>query len=236
MLLYHAVGGGDWATEERDFVKQMEWVAGKTRPLSIVQALGTDVEAPLEVAVTFDDGYESVFSGAYPILRSLGITASVFLNTAHIADRERVSSRPEEGHYPGEAFLLWREVDALLESGWVMGSHGAHHLDLTRQPDDVVARELSESKSSLERMTPGPCRYFAYTWGRHTPRLRKLAADAGYRWALACTHGRVLPSSDPFAIPRINVDRNYSLRDFEALLRGDWDYLRFIQSWRSAHS
>ncbi len=31
------------------------------------------------------------------------------------------------------------------------------------------------------------------------------------------------------AFPRINVAQNYSLEDFRAIVRGDWDYLGWVQ-------
>jgi len=236
ILLYHAVGDGEWAIPENEFARQIEWIAKSARPLSLVQALGTDIEKPLEIAVTFDDGYASVFERAKPILKTHAVSATVFVNTALVGSEDRTPSDPSLGHYPGEAFLLWRELDALLDLGWVLGSHGEHHLAHWREGDLVVRHELAESKKKLEAITPGPCNYFAYTWGRHTEHLRKLVADAGYRWGLAGLHGAVRAGSDPYAVPRINIDRTYSFDDFMAILRGDFDYLRFIQSWRGARS
>lgn len=236
LLLYHAVGDGPWAIAEKTFARQMELVAREARPLSLVQALGTEIERPLEIAVTFDDGYASVFAHAFPILRSLGLTASVFLNTGLIGSKQRTRSDPQAGHYPDEEFLVWSEVDALLDAGWVIGSHGEHHLDHSREPESVVRRELSDSKKRLEQILPGACLYFAYTWGRHTPELRRLVAEAGYHWGLGGSHGAVRPSVNPFAIPRINIDRAYSLDDVKAAVRGDWDYLRFLQAWRAPES
>jgi len=93
--------------------------------------------------------------------------------------------------------------------------------------------ELTESKKAIEKITSSPCLYFAYTWGRHNARLRKLVAGAGYKWGIAATHGPVHPTDEAFSVPRINIDRHYSLGDFKAILRGDWDYLRFIQALRS---
>jgi peptidoglycan/xylan/chitin deacetylase (PgdA/CDA1 family) len=214
----------------------MEWLASSVRPLSLVQALGTEVERPLEVAVTFDDGYQSVFDNAFPVIRSLGLTATVFLNTAHIGDKERQPSQPEAGHYPGEAFLLWREVDQLLGAGWSIGSHGDLHLDLSREPDPVVKKELESSKLKIEALSPGPCLHFAYTWGHHTRRLRELVEQAGYKWGLSGLHEEVRTKSSAYDIPRMNVDRTYSLDDFKAIIRGDWDYLRFIHAWRTPRS
>ncbi len=236
VLMYHAVGDGEWAIPREDFAKQMEWIAANSRPLSLVQALGTEVEKPLEIALTFDDGYASVHEHALPVLKSLGLTGTVFLNTAHVGDTEHQPSQPEAGHYPGEAFLLWREVDDLLDAGWSIGSHGDRHLDLTREPDFVVTEELSASKKKIEKISPGPCLHFAYTWGRHSRRLRELVEQAGYQWALAGVHEPVREDQAAYTVPRLNIDRSYSFDDFKAVMRGDWDYLRYIHAWRTPRS
>ena len=233
ILLYHAVGSGEWATPRDDFARQMEWIASVARPLSLVQALGTEVEQSLEFAITFDDAYASVFEEALPVLKSLGLTAAVFANTALVGENDRVPADPSIGHYPGEAFMLWRELDRLLDCGWVLGSHGANHLRHWLEPEAVVREELLQSKKNLERLTPGPCNYFAYTWGRSTPRLKALVNEAGYPWALGVRHGPVRRVSDPLDMPRINIDRSCSLDDFKAIVSGDWDYLRGVQALRS---
>jgi len=236
ILLYHAVGEGPWAIPRKEFAQQMEWLAREARPISLVRALEGESEKKLEIAISFDDGYASVFEHALPVIKTNGLSAAVFVNTAWIGEEERTASDQTLGHYPGEAFLLWRELDALLDRGWVLGSHGEHHLQHWRESDSIVWRELVASKKRLETLTPGDCVHFAYTWGRSTARLRQLVAKAGYRWGLAAVHGPVCRRSDPFAVPRINIDRGYSLDDFKAIVRGDWDYLRFIQNWRGAQS
>jgi peptidoglycan/xylan/chitin deacetylase (PgdA/CDA1 family) len=236
VLLYHAVGSGEWSVSERDFAQQMDVVAREAVPMPLVQALGTRAATPLEVALTFDDGYACVRDRAFPILNSRGLTATTFLNTSHIGAIDRSRSDPASGHYRDQDFMSWKDVDALLERGWTIGSHGARHLDLIQEGDDVVRHELRSSKQDIERVIPGPCLYFAYAKGRSTRRIRRLVAEAGYQWGLSTIHGAVNPSDDAFAVPRINIDARYAIDDFRALLRGDWDYLKFIQKVRGSVS
>jgi hypothetical protein len=49
-------------------------------------------------------------------------------------------------------------------------------------------------------------------------------------------HGPVAAGFDAMAVPRINVARDYSLDDFKAVVRGDWDYLGRIQAFRAARA
>jgi len=72
-----------------------------------------------KVAVTFDDGYASAFSAVVPVLESLGITATFFLNGALIEGqvywRDRI-------HYLEQAGLVQRFVD------WLPAASAERHL------------------------------------------------------------------------------------------------------------
>jgi peptidoglycan/xylan/chitin deacetylase (PgdA/CDA1 family) len=236
ILLYHSVGDSPLAVGLAGFRQQMQWLSANAAVMPLRQLLSNASAVPLQAAITFDDGYSSLHSAALPILNDAGAVASAFLNTGWIETDRRRSSDAAQGHYPQEQFLLWREVEALAASGWDIGSHGIDHLDLTRQPDDVVNRELHLSRRQIEQAGLVCSPIFSYTWGRHNAHLRALVKAAGYTHALAGIHEPVAESGDPFAIPRINIDRHCTLDDFKAIVRGDWDYLGWLQHAKAAVS
>jgi peptidoglycan/xylan/chitin deacetylase (PgdA/CDA1 family) len=229
VLLYHSVGASPWATRADDFARQMEWLCDNARIVSLDAVLQDQSPEPLRVALTFDDGYASLSRAAASVLRQLHLSATLFVNTAHVRQNERARSQPQLGHYPDEQFLLWREVERLVVDGWSVGSHGVTHLDFTRADDDVVRAQLCRSKADIEQHLGIRCRYFAYTWGRHSRHLQKLVAEEGYERAFTGRHGPMPHRINPMAVPRINVARDYSFDDFKAIIRGDWDYLGWYQ-------
>jgi peptidoglycan/xylan/chitin deacetylase (PgdA/CDA1 family) len=229
VLIYHSIGSGPWALAERSFGSQVEWLARNARLTSLTQLLEQDLRDPVQVAITFDDGYANLHDLALPILKQHAAVATVFVNTDSIAGEMRRPSDSRLGYYPGELFLSWRDVLRLSEAGWSIGSHGERHLDLTAADDETARRELANSKSTIESTVLLPCRIFSYTWGRHTPRLRRLVAEAGYQYGFSGRHGPMKADSDAFAIPRINVHNEYAIDDFKAITRGDWDYIGWIQ-------
>lgn len=236
VLLYHSVGDTPWGLLAAQFQQQVRWLADHAALRSVEDLLGGDLGEGLQVAITFDDGYGSVRDVAFPILEKVGAKPCVYLNTGWIGARDRRASDSALGHYPGEQFLSWSDVEQLAAGGWTIGSHGVDHLDLTVQPDEVVRAQLADSKAELEARLDKPCEAYAYTWGRSTARIRELTAAAGYRHAMSGRHGPVVQDFDAMAVCRINIAKDFSLADFTAAVRGDWDYLGRIQSLRAARS
>lgn len=236
VLLYHSVGDTPWGLPAERFQDQVRWLAEHAALRSVGDLLGGESDAGLQVAITFDDGYSSLRDVALPILEEVGAKPCVYLNTGCIEAGGRRPSDARLGHYPDERFLSWADVEALVGAGWTIGSHGVDHLDLTLQPEAVARSQLADSKAAIEAGLGGRCEHFAYTWGRSTPRLRELTGEAGYRYAASGRHGPVAAGFDPLAVPRINVARDYSLADFKAVVRGDWDYLGRIQALRAARA
>jgi peptidoglycan/xylan/chitin deacetylase (PgdA/CDA1 family) len=229
VLLYHAVGSGPSATSTEQFRSQMQWLARAASVVPIDALLNAVSGTGLVVAITFDDGYSSVHEGALAVLAPMGLPATVYLNSGWIHEGETRPAQPGLGHQPGETFMRWSEAEALVQAGWTVGSHGIDHLDLTRTPADVCRRQLVQSRDEISRRLKVDCVHFAYPWGRSTTQLRALVRQCGYRYAAGGRHGPLRPDFDLMAFPRINVSCDYLLDDFKAIVRGDWDYLGWLQ-------
>ncbi|MDP1574181.1 MAG: polysaccharide deacetylase family protein [Coxiellaceae bacterium] len=232
ILIYHAVGYGPWAISPDSFQAQISWLQKHCDIVSLSELLKpSDYSPRIRVAITFDDGYACLYQHVLPFLKK----ATVYLNTNWIGDEPlyRINSNSELGHYPSEQFLTWDEVKILEQSGWEIGSHGADHLDLTQQAAEKIASELRHSKEHIENKLQKPCHHFAYTWGRHNKNLRNTVATVGYHTAVAAHHQMLSHTDDVFSLPRLNVDRNYSLDDFKRVVLGEWDFIRFVHRVRN---
>lgn len=229
ILLYHSLGANSPAVLEASFRQQVAWLAENATIISLDSVIQDSNERGLRVALSFDDGYASLHDHVAPILLEYGATATVYLNTGWIGETSRKVSDVARGHYPKENFLTWSEVEALAKAGWTIGSHGVEHLDLTRQPAVVVARELADSKREVASRLGRPCQHFSYTWGRFTRVLQCTVKEAGYVSAVSGVHGPVRSACDLYALPRIDVRSEYELSDFADVVAGRWDYLGLKQ-------
>ena len=233
ILLYHAVGNGPQAMQTKLFSEQMAWLKRYCNVMPLSELLRTPAEPDvIQVAISFDDGYACLHDEVAPILEYFKMPAIVYLNTGWIdnVENQRRASDPSIGHYAGEQFLIWSEVSNLVRQGWDIGSHGVEHINLTQQNSQVINFQLAQSKDTIERRIQKPCLHFAYTWGKHSKPLRTLVNQAKYHYAVAAHHTAISERDNLFALPRMNIEKNYSMEDFIDIVMGKWDFMGFIHA------
>jgi len=150
------------------------------------------------LAVTFDDGYQSVLESGFPVLESLEVVATVFVATDFVGVRQ-------QGSLVADA-LSWADLAGLAAKGWEVGSHTVSHAQLPTLADDALLSELVDSKRLIESELELPCTALAYPYGLATPREEQRARDAGY--LAAFTASRRYGPPDPYRWPRVGVFRS----------------------------
>jgi peptidoglycan/xylan/chitin deacetylase (PgdA/CDA1 family) len=188
-LCYHAVSPSwDWryAVRPEQLRAQVEELLRRGyRPATFTEAVVAP-PASRTLAVTFDDGYRSVFDLGLPVLSELGVPATVFVVTGH-ADSGRPLAFGRLGEFVGTAdehelaSLDWDGLRRLSEQGWEIGSHTQTHARLTDLDDAALARELSESRDACAAGLSLPCSSIAYPFGAADARVTAAARAAGYR-------------------------------------------------------
>jgi peptidoglycan/xylan/chitin deacetylase (PgdA/CDA1 family) len=156
---------------------------------------------PSAFALTFDDGYRTVYTEAFPVLAELGMTATVFLCTGAPARAPLAGELPPMG---GRPLLTWSQIREMHRAGIAFGAHTLTHPDLTRLDPAAVETEIRESQARIEDALGSPVRAFAYPFGRFNGVCRDLAARY---FDLACTDRLALATarSDRFALPRVDA-------------------------------
>lgn len=236
VLTYHSVGPTPLAVSTNAFREQMAWLKTHAAvvPLDrLIEGNWPKSSSGLVCSITFDDGYASVYRHAYPVLKDFGFPATVYLVAGAMAVETPHSSNDFDGLYPDEEMMLWRETKELQAQGIRMGSHLVAHKDLTSLDTATADEELLRSKQLIEERLGEECSSFCYPWGRHDDKSVEAVRRAGYRNAVVAIQGRWKGNgSDCYRIPRADVRRDYTIDDFAAVVKGDWDFLGYVQKIR----
>jgi peptidoglycan/xylan/chitin deacetylase (PgdA/CDA1 family) len=152
-------------------------------------------------AVTFDDGFQSVYTDAFPALHRHGMTATVFLT---VGSTPPASASGRLAPFEGRAMLSWPEIREMRAAGIDFGAHTLSHPDLTRTSADQVEHEMTASKAVIEDALGTPVTTFAYPFGLFDDQSRRIAARH-FSGACADTLGILSPRSDPYALERVDA-------------------------------
>lgn len=146
------------------------------------------------VVLSFDDGYLSVYTEAFPVLKQEGWPATIYLQV-NVLDT------------PG--FLTTDMVKEMQASGFEVGSHTITHADLTKLSPARLESELVESKRELERRFASTVSTFAYPAGRFNDNVIAATKRAGYVLAVTTRSG-IGVMSEPLTLRRVRVNRSDS--------------------------
>ena len=209
VLCYHAVSE-QWpsplAVTPAQLAEQLELLVRRGYRGATFERAVTAPPFARTLAVTFDDGYRSVFAHALPILERLGLPGTVFVAT-DFAGRAEPMRWPGIEHWIGGpheaelAALSWQQLGSLGDGGWEIGSHTCSHPRLSQLDDDALQAELVESRQACEARL-GACRTLALPYGDGDARVIAAAREAGY-FAIAGLPGSGMTS--PVGWPRVGV-------------------------------
>jgi peptidoglycan/xylan/chitin deacetylase (PgdA/CDA1 family) len=130
------------------------------------------------LALTFDDGYQSVYTQAFPEMASRGWTATIFIVVGSVGGTNTWDVRLSPRSFK---HLSWKQIADLSRAGFEIGSHTLSHRDLTRLDAASLRKELRDSKRIIEDRLGRAVTSVSYPFGRHTRRVNEEAGSAGYQ-------------------------------------------------------
>lgn len=176
---------------------------------------------PKPILITFDDGYRSNYTYAYPILKELGMKASIYLITSRVTD----GPSPYVNEIPK---MSWAEVqqskDVFSFQGHTEDSHfkgvtangttrgvitgriikADGQLETQAEFEERLLRDLTISKQVIEERLGQQVLTLAYPFGDYSADTIRIAQKAGYKMAFTVKQGKIeAATADLFRLNRI---------------------------------
>lgn len=224
ILCYHRVGAGvsKMNVAPARFEAQLDWLAANgyrvVRLADVAAFLAGKQALPQRaVVITFDDGYESVYRNAYPLLKKHGMPATLFVYTDFIGARDALS---------------WAQMDEMLRSGLIdIQSHSKSHRNLTERGVDEsdgayrarLEAELRQPKAVIERALANyavQVRHLAFPYGDASEPVLELMPRLGYELGVTVTPGGNPFYAAPLLLKRVMIFGDHDLDEFKARLQG----------------
>jgi peptidoglycan/xylan/chitin deacetylase (PgdA/CDA1 family) len=127
--------------------------------------------------LTFDDGFESVYTFAYPIMQDAGFKATVFCVS------EFTNKTATWDVYRGLKHLSKSQLSEMARSGFEIGSHTCSHANLPYLSIKDQIIEMSDSKKALEDCIGAEVLSLSFPHGGWNPGIWQRAQEIGYKKA-----------------------------------------------------
>jgi len=152
------------------------------------------------VVLTFDDGYVSNYTIAYPIMKANNQVATVFMIASDI-----------DSYYDSLTSKDLRIMDA---NNFRVENHTYKHENLGKLSYASQLATIIKAKQKLQKVLGRQEVYLAYPDGGYNSNTKKACQAAGVKMGLSTNNGLPTRKSDLFTIGRIYVNATESLSTF----------------------
>ena len=200
----------------KTFERHMDYLAANdftVWPLPrLVAAVRAGDEIPERtIALTFDDGYRSVYEEVFPRLQARGWPFTIFIATGYLDNGDR-------------NYVTWDQLREMEAAGVTIGNHSVNHPHMIRRREGENAAawrrrlrsEITEAQTRLEQELERPARLFAYPFGEFSPPVAGIVRELDFV-GFGQQSGAIGPGGDFSALPRFPIATAFAGMDSFAI-------------------
>jgi len=127
------------------------------------------------IVLTFDDGYEDIYTEAFPIAKKYNVILNAMIITDSIG-------KPD--------YMTWDQLKEMKKSGLVyLYNHTKTHPTLAKKTDDEIKIEATEAQSALEKNLGTTYPLITYPYGTYSERVIRILKENGFKAGFSTLKG-----------------------------------------------
>jgi peptidoglycan/xylan/chitin deacetylase (PgdA/CDA1 family) len=177
--------------EQMQSLKRAGWHAVTLDEVEAYWRRGMPLGAGKPIVISFDNGYNSQYTQALPVLRGLGWVGDENL---------QLSGLP-----PSQGGLGPGQIRGLLAAGWELDTQGISHADLITLDAEQLHYQVAVARETLQRRFHVPVNWFCYPSGHYDAAVVAAVKAAGFSGSTTVVPGWAHPSDDRYRLHRLRV-------------------------------
>jgi peptidoglycan/xylan/chitin deacetylase (PgdA/CDA1 family) len=219
ILMYHVIAApppgapfpglyvppGEFAAQMQA-LKSAGWHAVTLDQVEAYWSRGVPLGAGRPIVVSFDNGYQSQYSQALPVLHRLGWVGDENLQLT--------------GLPPSQGGLSQQQIHGLVAAGWELDTQGFSHADLITLDAQSLHYQVAVARRVVQQRYGVPANWFCYPSGHYNATVIAAVRAAGYTGSTTVVPGWAHPGEDSYRLHRLRVLGGTSPQQLLALIAG----------------
>jgi peptidoglycan/xylan/chitin deacetylase (PgdA/CDA1 family) len=219
ILMYHVINAPPAGApfpglyvEPQQFAEQMQalkdagWHAVTLDQVEAYWREGVALGPGKPIVLSFDNGYQSQYAHAFPVLRRLGWVGD---------ENIQLTGLP-----PSQGGLGEDEVRELIDDGWELDTQGISHADLITLDSEQLTYQVADARHILQQRYHVPVNWFCYPSGHYDAAVIAAVKAAGFVGSTTVVPGWAHHTDDPYRLHRLRVLGGTSAQQLLSLVEG----------------
>ncbi len=177
--------------EEMQALKDAGWHAVTPDQVYAYWHRGVPLGPGRPIVLSFDNGYQSQYTQALPVLRRMGWVAE---------ENIQLSGLP-----PSQGGLGQEQIRGLVAAGWELDTQGFSHADLITLDAQQLHYQVAVARETIQRRFHVPVNWFCYPSGHYDATVIAAVRAAGYTGSTTVVPGWANREEDPYRMHRLRV-------------------------------
>ena len=187
-------------------LKNAGWHADTLDEVEAYWTRGVPLGPGKPVVLTFDNGYQSQYTQALPVLHRIGWVAD---------ENIQLTGLP-----PSQGGLSQQQVRGLVNAGWELDTQGISHADLIPLDTEQLHEQVAVARRIIQQRYHVPVHWFCYPSGHYDATVIAAVKSAGFTGSTTVVSGWARPHDDPYRLPRLRVLGGTTPSELLALIGG----------------
>ena len=152
-----------------------------------------------KILLTIDDGFQSFYDNAWPILKKKNIPFILFISTAYVGKK---------------GYMNWEQIKEVEKSGLgIIGNHSHTHEYLVDQTNNQIINDINRAIKLFEKKLGHSPKYFSYPFGEYSNDFKKILKNLNFNIAFGQHSGMIDSTKNSLEFPRFPINEKYGNLD-----------------------
>ena len=159
-----------------------------------------------KILLTIDDGFESFYLNAWPILKAERIPFILFVSTREVGANN---------------YMNWDQIREIAKEDFVhIGNHSHTHEYLVDRTKREIEEDIKKSMAIFKKELGFNSPFFSYPFGEYSLEFKKIIKNLNFKYAFGQHSGVADESKDLFELPRFPINEKYGeIKRFKSILK-----------------